>query len=304
MKPTLVILAAGLGSRYGSLKQIDSYGPGGEAIIEYSFFDAFRAGFGKVVFVISPSMEADFTESFVLRFPKSVDIDYVIQDMADVPAGFQIPPDRTKPWGTAHAVMAAEKVVHEPFAVVNGDDFYGLKSFEIISKFLSSLREDQYDQFCMAGYSLHGTLSEHGTVSRGVCEVNSESYLTGIVERTKIGYNKNKEVAYYDADGTAHIVTGDPSISMNFFGFTPKFFQWLHEYFELFLKENGTNIKAEYFLPYIVNGLVQSHTASMKVLPTPESWFGVTYKEDKPYVVERLRALTNLGKYPTPLWHK
>jgi len=301
MKPTLVVLAAGIGSRYGSLKQMDSFGPAGETIIEFSVYDALLSGFERIVFVISRAMEKDFSESFVKRFPAHVAIDYVIQEMEDLPEGFHVPEGRAKPWGTAHAVMAARHVVKEPFAIINGDDFYGRTSFQLVSDFLSQVGANE-NHFCMAGYSIRQTLSEHGTVSRGLCEVDENLFVTSIIERTKIGFTPSKEIAYQDETGQQVLVEGDPFVSMNIFGFTPAFFHWLQEYFVIFLRETGPDLKSEYFLPYILNKLIKEKKVTLKVLPTPEKWFGVTYKEDKPFVTQMLKELTSRGVYPSPLW--
>lgn len=303
MKPTLLVLAAGLGSRYGSLKQVDSFGPAGEAIIEYSVFDALRAGFGRVVFVIAPSMEKDFSQVFASKFPQEARVSYVIQDLPIIPKGFTVPEGRIKPWGTGHAVMMAAKNIREPFAVINGDDFYGRISYEKVCQFLSSVNPDE-PRFCLAGYPLGNTLSKHGTVSRGVCQVDAKGFLTKIVENTKIGYAPDGSIVNTGEDGTITPLSADSMVSMNLFGFTPAFFTFLEKYFAKFLHDNIMNLKAEYYLPFVVDELIRTSQAQVEVLPTPESWFGVTYKEDKPFVTEMLKQLTVKGLYPTPLWQR
>ncbi|MFN8208623.1 MAG: nucleotidyltransferase [Bacteroidales bacterium] len=301
MKPTLLVLAAGLGSRYGSLKQVDSFGPGGEAIIEYSVFDALRSGFGRVVFVIAPSMEKDFSQVFASKFPDEARVSYVIQDLKIIPERFQVPEGRIKPWGTGHAVMMAAKNIREPFAVINGDDFYGRISYEKVCQFLCSVKPDE-PRFCLAGYPLGNTLSKHGTVSRGVCQVDAEGFLTRIVENTKIGYAPDGSIVNTGEDGTITPLSADSMVSMNLFGFTPAYFDFLEKYFAKFLENNIQNLKAEFYLPFVVDELIHNGQAQVMVIPTPESWFGVTYKEDKPYVAEMLKQLTDKGLYPTPLW--
>jgi UTP-glucose-1-phosphate uridylyltransferase len=301
MKPTLLVLAAGLGSRYGSLKQVDSFGPGGEAIIEFSVYDALRAGFGRVVFVIAPGMEKDFSQVFASRFPKEAQVSYVIQDLSIIPEAFKVPDGRIKPWGTGHAVMMAAENIREPFAVINGDDFYGRLSYEKVCQFLCSVKPEE-PRFCLAGYPLGNTLSKHGTVSRGVCEVDARGFLTKIVENTKIGYDREGRIVNTGDDGKITPLSAEYMVSMNLFGFTPAFFDFLERHFTRFLQDNILNLKAEYYLPFVVDELIRTGQAHVTVLPTPESWFGVTYKEDKPFVTEMLKQLTDKGIYPTPLW--
>jgi UTP-glucose-1-phosphate uridylyltransferase len=303
MKPTLLVLAAGLGSRYGSLKQVDSFGPAGEAIIEYSVYDALRAGFGRVVFVISPGMEKDFSQVFASKFPQEARVGYVIQDLSIIPEAFTVPEGRIKPWGTGHAVMMAAENIREPFAVINGDDFYGRISYEKVCHFLSSVKPEE-PRFCLAGYPLGNTLSKHGTVSRGVCQVDTEGFLTKIVENTRIGYAPDGSIVNTGDDGKVTPLSAGFMVSMNLFGFTPAFFKFLEKYFTKFLQENIQNLKSEYYLPFVVDELIRNRQAQVEVLPTPESWFGVTYKEDKPFVTGMLKQLTEKGLYPTPLWQR
>jgi NDP-sugar pyrophosphorylase family protein len=301
MKPTLLVLAAGLGSRYGSLKQVDSFGPSGETIIEYSIFDALRAGFGKVVFVISREMEEDFNRSYKKKFPRGMDIEYCIQDLSDIPSGYKVPEDRKKPWGTGHAVLAAKSLVTESFAVINGDDFYGIDAYRDAFRFLFSLNEREFNQYCLLGYELEKTLSKHGLVSRGVCKLDVNDYLTELTERTKIGYRDNG-IGYIGDNQVVHYLEPDTMVSMNMFGFTPTIFDYLEEYFEEFIEQNFENPKAEFYLPYVINRIIQGGYGKVKVLRTNAEWFGVTYKEDKPVVMEKLEHLAKVGSYPRNLW--
>ncbi len=297
-KPSLVVLAAGMGSRYGSLKQMDGIGPSGEAILDYSVYDAIRAGFGKVVFVIRHSFGEEFKEVFnAARFGGQIEVDYVYQELDYLPAGMAVPEGRTKPWGTNHAVMMAAKAVDEPFAAINADDFYGADAYAKMGEFLRTARKGEY---AMVGYRLDKTLSENGTVSRGVCGVDAEGYLTSMVERTSIGPKGGKIV--YTLDGKDYPLAPETPVSMNFFGFTPDYFMHSFDYFPEFLRGAEGNLKAEFYIPTMVNKLVADGTARMKVLETSAQWFGVTYKEDKPDVQARLRALIDEGIYPEKLW--
>ncbi|KAF5075055.1 MAG: nucleotidyltransferase [Bacteroidales bacterium] len=300
MKPTLVVLAAGMGSRYGSLKQVDGLGPNGETIIDYSAFDALRAGFGKVVFIIRKSIEADFVGAFAERFKGKVPYEVVFQELDMLPEGFTCPADRTKPWGTAHAVWAARNAVNEPFAVINADDFYGADSFQVMAKALSepNLKPGTY---FMVGYRLGNTLSEEGSVSRGVCSTNAQSYLETVVERTKI-QRVNGTVCYTDENGNEVAVDENLPVSMNFWGFTPDYFEHTERMFSEFLKTSIDNPKSEFYIPLVVNTQIESGSATCKVLPTSAEWFGVTYPGDKPIVVSRLAQLAKDGIYPSPLW--
>jgi NDP-sugar pyrophosphorylase family protein len=300
MAPSLVVLAAGLGSRYGSLKQMDGVGPGGETIIDYSIYDALRAGFGKVVFIIRRDIEADFREVFLKKLAGRIDVDYVFQELTDLPAGFACPADRQKPWGTAHAVLAAEPKVREPFAVINADDFYGAGGFAAMADFLRG-PGGANSNYAVVGYGLRGTLSEHGSVARGVCEVDARGYLTGIVERTQIEKTA-QGIIYRHADGRMTVLPETTIVSMNFWGFTPTIFGHSRAEFGRYLGENIHNPKAEMFIPLVVNELIKSGQASVKVLPTADHWFGVTYKEDKPRVMAELEKLVAAGAYPRFLW--
>ncbi len=299
-KPTLLVLAAGMGSRYGSLKQMDGIGPNNEAIIDYSIFDAIRAGFGKVVFVIRHSFEKEFRQVFSAdRFGGQIEVDYVFQELENLPEGFSLPEGREKPWGTNHAVMMASGVIKEPFAVINADDFYGADSYQKISTYLQSI-EDEKGKYCMVGYYLKNTLSDNGSVSRGVCEVNEEGNLVSMVERTSIE-RKNGEVAFTE-NGQDFPLSEDVFVSMNMFGFTSDYFTASEEYFKVFLTENVANLKSEFFIPIMVNKMVNDKAADLKVLSTTSQWFGVTYKDDKPSVVAKVQALIEEGQYPAKLW--
>jgi UTP-glucose-1-phosphate uridylyltransferase len=300
MSKTLVVLAAGIGSRYGGLKQIEAVGPHGAIVIEYSVYDAIRAGFDRVVCVIRRDIEKDFRDIVSSRFEKQIPVDYVFQDMADLPDGFSVPADRKKPWGTGHAVLACRNVVKAPFAVINADDFYGRRSYEALGGFLTGVKADSTD-YSMVGFTLRNTLSEHGHVARGVCEVDRKGLLTRVVERTNIEKTE-KGARFSDADGSHLDLTGDEVVSMNMWGLTPSLFGALQQEFALFLQKNATNPKAEFFLPTVVDGLINSGKATAKVLSTPELWFGVTYPQDKAVVVEGIRALVEKGVYPAKLW--
>lgn len=300
MKPTLFVLAAGMGSRYGGLKQLDGVGPNGETIMDYSIFDAVNAGFGKLVFVIRQSFEKDFREKIVEKYEKKIRVELVFQELDKLPQGFTLPPDRVKPWGTNHAVMMGKDVIREPFAVINADDFYGRESFKILADYLKTLDKTK-NKYCMIGYRVGNTLSESGTVARGVCETDKEGNLTGVVERTQVK-RVDGIVSYRDENENWIAIDDNTPVSMNMWGFTPDYFNHSDDYFVHFLEENAENIKAEYFIPLLVNNLIVNGVSSVKVLDTPSRWFGVTYAEDRPGVVMKLRQLADDGVYPSPLW--
>ena len=300
MDLTLLVLAAGMGSRYGGLKQLDQVGPGGETIIDYSVYDAIEAGFNKIVFIIRKDIEKEMNELLFSKYSKKVKIEYVFQELENIPGGIEVPADRVKPWGTGHAVLMAKDVIHEPFVVINADDFYGKSAFKVVADYLKSQQGNLNGKYCMAGYRLKNTLSEHGKVSRGVCAVNNNNEMTDIIERTKIGWKYDIIVA---EDGDNEIVfTGNEFVSMNFWGFTPDVFPELESEFTKFIKTNINDIKSEYYIPTIVSHQVNKGNAAVKVLEATDQWFGVTYKEDKPIVVEKIKDLTNQGKYPQKLW--
>lgn len=305
VKPTLLVLAAGMGSRYGSLKQMDGVGPNGEAIIDYSIYDAIRAGFGKVVFVIRHSFADAFKAMFnAERFGGRIAVEYVYQELDYLPEGFSVPEGREKPWGTNHAVMMGAGVVKEPFAVINADDFYGENAYKVIGDYLSRL-DGSRDNYCMVGYEVNKTLSENGTVSRGVCTLTEDGYLASMVERTKIERTKEGVIVFHDLGDDVALDENTP-VSMNLFGFTPDYFDYSKEEFKAFLSNPQTiaNPKAEFFIPLMVNKLIGSGKAKMKVLHTSAKWFGVTYKEDKPALMAKIEALIADGVYPRNLWGK
>ena len=303
VKPTLLVLAAGMGSRYGALKQMDGVGPNNEAIIDYSIYDAIRAGFGKVVFVIRHSFAEAFTEIFNKeRFGGKIEIEYVYQELDYLPEGFTLPEGREKPWGTNHALLMAKDAIKEPFAVINADDFYGADAYKVIGEYLSQLGGES-NHYCMVGYEVNKTLSENGTVSRGVCSINEEGFLTSIVERTKIERNAEGTIVFHDL-GEDEALEEETPVSMNLFGFTPDYFAHSEEYFKGFLSDpaNQTNLKAEFFIPLMVNELISSNTSKLKVLATTADWFGVTYQADKPQLVAKIEELIAAGVYPRNLW--
>ena len=299
MKPTLVVLAAGMGSRYGGLKQVDGLGPNGETIIDYSVYDAMRAGFGKVVFIIRKSIEADFMAAFGNRFADKIAVELVFQELDVLPEGFVCPADRVKPWGTGHAVWVAKNAVKEPFAVINADDFYGRHSFVQLAEAFKSVAAT--GESFMVGFKLKNTLSEEGTVSRGICTVDAKSNLVDVVEHTKIGHD-GISIFNTEEDGSQKPLLAGSIVSMNFWGFTPDFFEHTEIYMKEFLKDNLNNPKSEFYIPLVVNKLLEEKKAICKVLTTESEWFGVTYAGDKPKVMAQLQSLADAGVYPTPLW--
>jgi UTP-glucose-1-phosphate uridylyltransferase len=297
MKPTLLVLAAGMGSRYGGLKQIDPVGPAGETIIDYSIFDAIRAGFGKLVFVIRKDIEAPFKEIVGARFEKRIAVEYVFQELDQLPPGFTVPPGRTKPWGTTQAILMAEAAIREPFAAINADDFYGADSFQVLSTHLQSGSAD----YSMVGFILRNTLSEFGSVARGVCEVDESNHLKNILELTKIEKD-GQGAKSINADGSVTKLTGDEPVSMNMWGFHPTIFPHLRREFTEFLKLQGKAEKSECYIPMTVGDLIRAGHARCRVLRSTASWFGVTYREDRPHVVQSIRNLIAQGRYPEKLW--
>jgi NDP-sugar pyrophosphorylase family protein len=300
MQPTLVVLAAGIGSRYGGLKQVDGIGPGGEAIIEYSIYDALRAGFGKVVFIIRKSIERDFRDKVGVRIEAQVPVEYVFQELDSPIEGIEKFPVREKPWGTGHAVLVARDVVKTPFAVINADDYYGISGFQRMAEFLSGPCSAEH--YAMIGYELGKTVSDFGTVSRGVCSMDPAHFLTSVNERTKIARGDGH--IYYEEDGRQIKLADDTLVSMNFWGFHPSVFHYFHEDFVRFVHEHTENPKAEFYIPITVNRLVQEQRVRLSVLASEDHWYGITYQEDKPEVEKAFKVLTSAGKYPLGLWGK
>ena len=299
MKPTLLVLAAGIGSRYGGLKQLDPVGPAGEVIMDFSVFDAIRAGFGKVVFVIRHDFEQQFKQAIGAKYEKRIEVAYAFQDINDLPAGFSVPKGRVKPWGTGHAIMAARDVIREPFTMINADDFYGSEAFELIARELCASNSASTD-WCMVGYKIVNVLSAFGGVTRAMCDMRGGE-LKSIVERFEIKREGNL-VEAQDKQGEEHTYPLDALCSMNFFGFTPRLFHLLDEGLRAFLAKHGDDLKAEYLIPSAVNDFIAAGMASMAVLSCDATWFGVTYPDDKARVQESIRALVTQGAYPTPLW--
>ena len=301
MKPTLFLLAAGMGSRYGGLKQLDGLGPNGETIMDYSIYDAIKAGFGKLVFVIRHDFEEDFKNKIIAKYEGHIPCEMVFQELDKLPEGFTCPAERTKPWGTNHAVMMGEDAIKEPFAVINCDDFYGSDSFRVMGKFLSELPEGSKGVYSMVGFRVGNTLSESGTVARGVCSANEQGHLTTVVERTEI-MRVDGAVSYKDEEGKWVAIADNTPVSMNMWGFTPDYFKYSEDYFVEFLNANIGNLKAEYFIPLMVNKLINEGTATVKVLDTTSKWFGVTYAADRQGVVDKIQALVDAGEYPAKLF--
>ena len=310
MKPTLLVLAAGMGSRYGGLKQMDGLGPHGETIIDYSIHDAVEAGFGKVVYIVRESFKAQMEEAVKEKYAgvKTVDGEplqfvFVTQELDKIPAGFTVPETRVKPWGTAHAVMMAAGVINEPFAVINGDDFYGKQSFKILGDWCRAHANTQ-GQYCIIGFELENTLSENGSVSRGICSYDAKGNLTDVVEHLEIAKEADGKVyGNNSANGKTHVELAAKALcSMNMWGFTPDYFAKSEKLFEGFLKENINEPKKEFYIPYVVDVIVKNGEGACEVLSTPSRWFGVTYKEDRPGVVAKFAQLVEQGVYPSPLY--
>lgn len=299
-RPTLLVLAAGQSSRYGSLKQVESFGPHGETMIDYAVYDAIKAGFGKVIFVISKSIEGEFKNLMLSKFSDKIEVDFVSQALDFLPQGYSIPPGREKPWGTAHAVLVAASEIKEPFAVINADDYYGYESFKLVADFLKGNNGSM--EYGLVGFQLQNTLSEHGAVSRGICEINEEGELESVTEQVHIAQTE-KEIIAKEEDGKEILLSGNEKVSMNLMGFTPDVFPFFEEYFKEFLENDSPkSLKAEYFLPEVVNKLVRSGKAKVKVLPSAEKWFGVTFPKDKEVAVQNLQKLIAAQVYPENLW--
>ena len=303
MKPTLLLLAAGMGSRYGGLKQLDGLGPNGETIMDYSIYDAIQAGFGKIVWVIRKDFEQDFREKILSKYEGHVPCELVFQGIDSLPEGFTVPEGREKPWGTNHAVLMAMSAIKEPFCVINCDDFYNRDCFKVIGKFLSELPEGSKNTYAMVGFRVGNTLSENGTVARGICSKDEKGNLTTVVERTEIERH-GSEIQYKDEQGEWVTVDDNTPVSMNVWGFTPDYFEYSEAYFREFLSDpkNMQNLKSEYFIPLMVNKLINDKTATVKVLDTTSKWFGVTYSADRPSVVAKIQSLVDEGVYPEKLF--
>lgn len=303
MKPTLLLLAAGMGSRYGGLKQLDGLGPNGETIMDYSIYDAIKAGFGKIVFVIRKDFEDDFRQRVLSKYEGHIPAEVCFQAMDKLPEGFKVPEGRQKPWGTNHAVMMAKGLIHEPFCVINCDDFYNRDAYMVMGKFLSELPEGSKKRYSMVGFRVGNTLSENGTVARGICSKDNEGHLTEVVERTEI-MRVDGKVCYKDEEGKWVAVEDHTPVSMNMWGFTPDYFEYSDEYFKEFLSDakNMENLKAEFFIPLMVNKLIHEGTATVKVLDTTSKWFGVTYAADRQATVDRIQKLIEEGVYPNRLF--
>jgi len=304
MKPTLVVLAAGMGSRYGGLKQMDEFGPNGETIIDYSIYDAIRAGFGKVVFIIRDSFKDAFVDFFSKKLEGKIEVEFVSQELYKLPASFKCPEDRIKPWGTAHAVMMASEVVKEPFLVINADDYYGVEAYQVAADFFMQHPVDKTGKklYNVIGYKLVNTLSEFGTVNRGVCKGDAEGNLVSIEECKKIGWDEQGKISFPGNDGTPRFLQENDIVSMNMWGFYPSYFEFFEREFSKFLEHNIEDLTSEYYIPDLIDLLIAEGEADVKILSSDSSWFGVTYREDKPFVVEKLSGMIADGVYPSDLW--
>lgn len=301
MKPTLLVLAAGMGSRYGGLKQLDPVGPSGETIIDYSIFDAARAGFAKVVFVIRKDIESAFKDSVANKYRNIIQVEYAFQRLDDLPAPYTPPAGREKPWGTGQAILAARELIREPFAVINADDFYGRNSFKNLAECLSGIKNTDAGDFSMVGFKLRNTLSEHGSVSRGICSRNQLGQLISAEELTCISPD-GKGAVNRNPDGSIRQLSGDEIVSLNMWGFTPVLFKHLSNLFCEFLEQKGQELKSEFYIPFAVNSMINSGDAAVRILETPDNWFGVTYREDKPAVAAAIQSLVDSGEYPVRLF--
>jgi len=301
MKPALLILAAGIGSRYGGLKQLDAIGPNGETIIDYSIFDAIRAGFGKVVFVINERIEKDFREVIISKLEHYIPIEYVFQEIWKVPEGIAWNRERMKPWGTGHALLMADGMIDTPFAVINADDFYGREAYQTLTDYYRGWTPERKNDYAMVAFEIGKTLSEYGSVCRGVCQTSTGNFLENVVERTWIE-RQSSGIVYKDEEDKFIRLPEQTVVSMNFWGFTPSFFGYLKSGFTGFLLANGENLKAEYYIPTEVNNMIHKQIATVRVLPCPAKWYGITYREDKEMVVKGIRRLIEKGDYPEKLW--
>jgi Nucleotidyl transferase len=300
-KPTLLILAAGMGSRYGKLKQMDAFGPNGETIIDYSIYDAIRAGFGKIVFIIRNSFRDEFEAYWRDKLEGRVEMIFVDQDLQNVPKGIEVNKDRVKPWGTAHAIWVAKQYINEPFGVINADDYYGVDSYQQLGDFLRNSNTEPSINYAVIAYYLRNTLSEHGTVNRGVCKVNGKNHLIDVKECVKIKRNAIGQITYPDEDREI-VLSNDDLVSMNMWGFLPSYFEHCTTDFQDFLKTEGMKLTSEYYIPSLIDHLIKSRVLEVEVIDTDSDWFGVTYPEDKPFVTDKIKGLINNGIYPIKLW--
>lgn len=301
MDITLLVLAAGMGSRYGGIKQLDRLGPSGETIMDYSIFDAKRAGFNKVVFVIRQDFADDFKEIFIDKLKGKMEVAVAFQDIHKIPEGFQYHPERKKPWGTAHAMLMAKEFIHEPFAVINADDFYGKEAYATLAGYLKNNSPVDSFNYAMCGYKLENTLSEYGSVSRGICKLDKDGYLETVKEHIKIEKSPDGKIISYFDDGQEEL-SPDDAVSMNFWGFTPTIFEIIEDDFRGFLQKKAMDLKSEIYTPKVVDELIQKKKGKVKVLKSDANWFGITYQEDKALAVDNLKALADSGKYPIKLW--
>jgi len=301
MTPSLLIMAAGIGSRYGGIKQLDGFGPSGEKIIDYTIYDAIRCGFGKIVFVIRHDIESDFFGEVSDRWKGRIPMEFAYQELDSVPAGFGVPENRQKPWGTGHAILTAAPFIHEPFSVVNADDFYGRSALEAIFSFLTSIEDSERGEYCLIGYLLKNTLSEYGSVARGICSQNSLGYLESLVETLGI-HREGNRILYRDGNGRLQFLDGNTLVSMNIWGFTTSYFGHLESDFRSFLEQRGRDPKAEFYLTTVIDRVIRTGLERVKVLSTDRQWFGVTFREDRPMVERNIRKLVSHGEYPEDLW--
>ena len=299
MKPTLLVLAAGMGTRYGGNKQLDEVGPSGETIIDYSIYDAIRAGFGRIVFVIRRDIEQQVKERFVERLQGKIEVDYVFQDITNLPEGVKVTPERQKPWGTSHAILVTEKIINEPFGVINADDFYGAESFKILHDFL--VNDKDPNCYCIVGYKMGNTLSDHGHVNRGVCTVDENGLLKNIVETLQIEKTSTGAQSQ-DSNGIMHYYSGNEVVSMNLWGFKTSSYKFLGEEFRSFIDKYGMELKSELYIPTSLDRFVKEGQITIKILMSNERWFGVTYREDKPFVVEGIKKMIRNGVYPARIY--
>ncbi|MCM1484137.1 MAG: nucleotidyltransferase [Muribaculaceae bacterium] len=301
MKPTLFVLAAGMGSRYGGLKQLDPLGPNGETIMDYSIYDAIKSGFGKVVFVIRKDFEQDFRDKILSKYEGHIPVEVVFQSIDNLPEGYTCPADRTKPWGTNHAVLMGKDAIKEPFAVINADDFYGRNAFEVMAKELMRPRDRKGD-YCMVGFRVGNTMTDNGSVARGVCTTDAEGNLTGVVERTAISYDKDGRIVFTDENDEVQTLDPQTPVSMNLWGFTPDYFDYSEREFKRFLDRDINTPMSEFFIPLCIDALIHNGEATVKVLDTDSRWFGVTYAADRPGVVAKFAELHRNGEYPDKLF--